>query len=188
MTSFLSALGQQVETLNYDIVKGGKNIGYLVVSQSIFDDSTVYNIESHVEIRFLFSFAVHFKSREVSFEGVLDHGKAKSTLNGNVQKESEVWMDQNDLKVILNGSLYDFGERKADYFVSELYFKEPGKSREVFSQQFAQGLTLEKTGAHRYTLYSPDGNNYYEYESNRIKEVKVSRDFATFYFRLKSVN
>ncbi len=182
-----SAYCQSTRELTYDIVKGGKNIGFLNVSRQSFGDSLVYQIESRVEIRFLFSFVVHFRSTEISVGGRLVEGKAKSTLNGKIQKESNVWLSNDEFFVNLNGATYEFGNKIVDYFVSQLYFIEPKERKQIFSQQFANYIDLERTGEHTYTLISPDGNNYYIYENGNCKQVKISRDFATFYFKLKDV-
>ena len=47
-----------------------------------------------------------------------------------------------------------------------------------------QYLTFEEVDDHVYKMESPDGTNVYTYMNGICTEVKVSRDFAKFYFRM----
>lgn len=178
--------GAQSQVMIYDVIKGSKNIGSVTVEISNENEQVKYRINSTVKFKILFSFEVIYQMEEKFYEGKLTWGKAHNTLNDRMQKESEI-LSQGDAGyvVTIDGIASDLDDKQITYSVSRLYTDEPvGKTR-VFSQSFGRYLTLEKTDDHTYELTSPDGTNYYTYENGICKEVKVSRDFATFYFRIQ---
>lgn len=180
------SLSAQSQLMVYDVVKGSKNIGNVTVEISNENDQVKYHITSLVNFKILFSFSVKYQMEEKFFEGKLTWGKAHNTLNDRIQKESEVYINSEGTYVFnIDGVASNTSENKITYSVSKLYTDEPIGKNKVFSQSFGRYLTLTKTDEHTYELVSPDGTNYYTYENGICKEVKVSRDFATFYFRIQ---
>lgn len=175
------------QSLYYDVVKGNKSVGSLIVEKkNVGTDSVEYTIDSNVAIRILFTFKVKFQAEELFVQGLLRDGEAMSTLNGRTQKDSHVSPHGKGVMVKLNGSDYNYSGEEINYSVPMLYFEEPGDRTLIFSQQFANYIPLKRSGS-KYILDSPDGINYYTYENGICQEVKVIRDFATFYFKLKEV-
>ena len=103
-----------------------------------------------------------------------------------MQKQSEIYVNDHGKYIVkIDDVASNTDEKEIVYSVSKLYTDEPVCKSKVSSQSFGRYLTLTKTDDHTYELVSPDGTNYYTYENGICKEVKVSRDFATFYFRIQ---
>lgn len=174
------------QRLEYDVIKGDKNVGYMIAEKKIKGDSVFYSIESETSIKMLLTFTVNYKLDELYVKGVLVRGEAESKLNGSSRTKSKVWKEGKEFVVEVNG--YEelrFTEPPITYSVPELYFSEPGKKEETFSQQFAENLIIKKDEEHMYTLYSEDGRNTHTYENGLCTYVKLNRTYASFYFQLK---
>jgi len=180
------SLSAHSQLMIYDVVKGSKKIGNVTVEISNENDQVKYKINSLVKFKILFSFTVKYQMEEKFYNGTLTWGKAHNTLNKRVQKETEIYQNEAGKYVVnIDGVSSVTDEKEIVYSVSKLYTDEPVGMTKVFSQSFGRYLTLTKTDDHTYELDSPDGINYYTYENGVCKEVKVSRDFATFYFRIQ---
>lgn len=173
------------QRLEYEVIKGGKNVGHLITEKRESGDSIFYSIESKTSIRMLLTFTVDYVLNELYVGGRLVSGTAESKLNGNSRTKSKVWIEDGKYVVEVNGFDENFGASHIDYSVPELYFSEPGERRETFSQQFAENLIIKKDEEHVYTLYSEDGRNTHTYVNGLCTHVKLNRTYASFYFRLK---
>ncbi|MEL7147214.1 MAG: DUF6134 family protein, partial [Bacteroidota bacterium] len=78
------------QVMIYDVVKGSKKIGSVTVEITQENGQTKYKINSHVRFKILFSFTVKYEMEEKFYDDRLTWGKAFNTLNGRLQKESEI--------------------------------------------------------------------------------------------------
>ncbi|MEP2025457.1 DUF6134 family protein [Reichenbachiella sp.] len=184
--SLIIANKSLAQRLEYDVIKGDKNVGSMIAEKKVKGDSVFYFIESETTIKMLLTFKVHYTLEELYVNGVLVSGSAESTLNGNSRTKSKVWMEGKEYVVEVNGfEELRFSEPSISYSVPELYFSEPGNKEETFSQQFAEYLIIKKDEEHMFTLYSEDGKNTHTYEDGVCTYVKLNRTYASFYFQLK---
>lgn len=172
------------QTLHYDVVKGDKKIGDMKVVRIAKNESIKYMVDSKVVFKLLFSFTVDYESTCEYKYGMLINEYAHSQLNGSTQKKSTIWFDGDKYTLDLDGSKIDVSDERIDYSVGVIYFQEPKDQQKVFSPQFGRYLTFEKVNANQYELESPDGLNLYTYLNGICTEVKVTRDFAKFYFKM----
>lgn len=174
------ALGQ---TLHYEVVKGSKKLGDMTVKRMLSENQVRYEIESKVTFRILFSFTVDYESTSEYKHGRLIKEYTHNQLNGSTQKKSTIWFDGEKYTLDLDGIRTTLNET-IKYSVATIYYEEPKDGQRVFSPQFGTHLTFTKVGDHQYEMESPDGINLYTYTNGICSEVKVSRDFAKFYFQM----
>lgn len=175
------------QTYHYDVVKGNKTLGGMTVVKTTTDSTTSYYVESDVEIKILLTFKIYYELEEIFHHDALVDGNAFNTFNDKMQKQSVVKGDGTRYVVNLNGELHQINESKITYSIPQLYYEEPKHQQKIFSQQFATFLDIINTSPGVYEIESPDGKNIYKYNQDGVcVEVKVSRTFATFYFRLRS--
>jgi hypothetical protein len=172
------------QTLRYDVIKGSKTLGEMIVKRTVNDGVEEISFDSDVTFRLLFSFNLKFSQYEKFYNGKMNWGKALSLLNGRTQKDSKIVVNADGQQLTLDGVTVKIQE-PIKYSVTQIYFSEPTDGQKVFSQQFGQFLTFKKVGEHRYVLPSPDGDNYYAYRNGICIKVDVERDFANFYFELQ---
>ena len=179
--AFISSASGQI--LKYEVVKGSKKLGDMSVERKAYNDETFYHIKSEVSFRILFKFTIDYEMYSEYENGILQKESAVRKLNGSTQKTSAI---------VKKGAVYShtlddvtFEEKgPINYSVAAIYYKEPKPNQRVFSGQFGKYLTFEEVDNHVYELESPDGTNTYTYTNGICTEVKVSRDFATFYFKM----
>ncbi len=176
----LSASGQ---TLNYEVVKGSKKLGDMTVERRAYNNKVDYRIKSKVVFKILFSFTIDYESSGLYTNGILERESTIRKLNGSTQKTSAIIKNGANYSHTLN-DVTSTEPGPITYSVSSIYFDEPEPGQKVFSPQFGKYLTFEEVGEHVYELESPDGTNTYTYMNGICTEVKVSRDFAKFYFRM----
>jgi hypothetical protein len=156
------------------------------VEKKVTGNTTLFKVESNVEIRVLLTFKIYYFLEEFFENKVLIKGSAHNTLNDKTQKQSAVLGDKDRYVINLNGEVHQLKESAISYSIPHLYYEEPIGRDKIFSQQFAGYLPLRKVANRTYSVESPDGENVYKYdETGRCVEVKVSRTFATFYFLIK---
>jgi hypothetical protein len=180
----LSLTGQ---TLRYDVIKGSKKLGEMIVKREINGNVEEISFESDVTFRILFAFTLKFSQYEKFNGDKLNWGKALNQLNGRTQKDSKIVNSAEGQILTLDGVTVKIQE-PIKYSVSQIYYYEPKNGQQVFSQQFGQFLTFRKVSEHRYVLPSPDGDNYYTYRNGICILVDVERDFANFYFELQAAD
>lgn len=173
------------QRLEYEVIKGNKNVGFMVAEKQVRGDSIFYSIESETSIRMLLTFKVNYRLDEIYVRGKLVSGEAESKLNGSSRTKSKVWIEKGAYVVEVNGYKEGMGTAPIDYSVPELYFSEPGGKEKTFSQQFAEYLTIKRDDENKYTLYSEDGRNTHTYVDGLCTHVKLNRTYASFYFQLK---
>ncbi len=147
------------------------------------ENQVKYEINSKVTFKILFSFTVDYESTSEYKYGKLIKEYTHNMLNGSTQKKSTIWFDGEKYTLDLDGSRTTIQE-PINYSVATIYFEEPTDGQKVFSPQFGDYLTFTKIEDHQYEMESPDGENIYTYTNGICSEVKVSRDFAKFYFQM----
>lgn len=165
--------------------KRGNIVGSLEVLQQHKGDQVTYSIKNLVEIKVLMIFSVEYVLSETFTNGVLTSGKGHNTLNGISQKETSINYENGKYHWIVDGVEQQNETRPIRESMAKIYHEELSESRPFYSQYFGQYLSAKKVGDHKYSLYSPDGENMYTYTDGYCTEVKVSRDFATFYIKIK---
>ena len=171
--------------ITYDVVKGDKVIGKMTVDKIVSGDKVTLNIKNDVEFTLLFSFTSLYWLSETFENGILVSGDSHNDFNGRRQKETKLKRNGSKYYIISDEVSSYFGSKDLTYSVSNFYFTEPKDGQEVFSQWFGRFMTMKQDSPHVYEVSSPDGTNTYWYNNGICTKVKVSRDFATFYFKIQ---
>ena len=172
------------QTLTYDVTKGNKNLGSMVITRTVIGNTEEISIKSSVKYKLLLTFRINVNHYEKFVNGKLNWGKALSTLNGRTQKDSKIVANKEGHLLTLDGVNAQVTD-EIDYSIAQIYYYEPVDGQRVFSQQFAQFMTFKKVGSNKYLLSSPDGDNYYTYTNGICTHVRVLRDFANFSFEIQ---
>ncbi len=172
--------------LEYDIIKGNNKIGELNATRNKLGEEVSYAIDSKVVISFLFELNIQFKY-DSKFENDYLTWSDFSNMTNNKEKEStEITWEKYRYKVKTDKKESYVSKSQIAYTLSKMYFIEPIGIDKVFSERFAEYLTVSEIGDHMYELTLPDGKkNIYSFENGICNEVKVDHTLATFYFRLK---
>lgn len=181
LLSYWSATGQN---LSYEIIRNDKIIGSLVVKKNVTSEKVVFTLRNSVEFKVLFTLSIQYDLEEAFINDVLVSGKGSNSLNGSIQKQTTIAKDNQGYALDLDGTPNRLEDKEIKYSVSRVYHEEPYESKPIFSEYFGRYLFIEKIADQKYVLKSPDGENVYSYKGGYCSEVKVTRDFATFYIRM----
>ena len=174
------SISAQGQFLKYKVVKGDKEVGQMTALKKVNGDCIYYKLSSVTELKILFTIRVNYDLEEKYSDGKLVWGKSQSTLNGGVQKEALLNWKDNKYIIEHTSDLYTL-EEEIKYSIPEIYFSDPKKSTQVFSQVFAEYLVFEKLDERKYLLYSDDGKNTYHYdETGLCTLVEITRPYANF--------
>lgn len=168
------------QKLVYDVVRSGSSMGTTVVERKVAGDAITYYLNTKTEFRVLFSFEVEYELVEVFQNLILQRGSSFNTLNGSMQRKTELKRIPHQYELVVDGIKTAVSETEIRDSVSEVYFEEPYNGKKVYSAYFARWLQFTEVAPHQYSLVSPDGTNVYTYVNGICTEVKISRDFATF--------
>ncbi|MFY0600404.1 MAG: hypothetical protein JXR03_12095 [Cyclobacteriaceae bacterium] len=174
----------QGQNLRYEYIRNDNRIGSLEVSNSVVDSIETFSIVNLVEFKIIFTFSVEYKMSESFENGVLVSGEGLNTLNGATQKHTKIRLKEDGYHLKIDGVEARNETEPIEESMSRIYHEELYDGKKVYSQYFGRYLTAEKIGEHKYSLKSPDGENIYKYAHGYCMEVKVIRDFATFYIKM----
>lgn len=176
-----SAFGQN---LSYEYIRNDNRIGSLEVTNVKTDSTEFFSIENLVKFKIIFTFSVEYALEETFENGVLVSGEGFNTLNGASQKETRIRLKEDGYHLKIDGVEAHNEDKPIKESMAQIYHRELYDGKKVYSQYFGRYLTAEKTGEHKYSIRSPDGENIYKYNYGYCVEVKVIRDFATFYIKM----
>ncbi|MFT6867690.1 MAG: hypothetical protein ACJA08_002534 [Cyclobacteriaceae bacterium] len=172
------------QNLYYEYIRGDHKIGSLEATRTVEDSLETFTLRNLVEFRVIFSFTVEYALTETFKNGALISGEGFNTMNGVSQRETHIRLKEEGYHLKIDGVEAHNEKKSIVESMSRIYYEELYDGKEVYSQYFGLYLTAEQTGDHKYVIESADGENVYKYEYGYCTEVKVVRDFATFYIRM----
>ncbi|MBK9730278.1 MAG: hypothetical protein IPO83_03150 [Chitinophagaceae bacterium] len=176
----LQAVGQyQEKAIVFEIFRGQDKIG-TVVAISIADGAKqMYRIETHVDVRVVFSFKADIVVRNTFMNNVLTDAYAKRVLNGTVKVNNSILKQDVRYQMVNKDRDTTFYKGTINYCVSQLYFEEPVNKATAFSEAFLQQVPLSKSNKGTYELKLPDGNvNHYTYINGECTEVAIETQLS----------
>ncbi|MDW3197300.1 MAG: DUF6134 family protein [Cytophagales bacterium] len=173
------------QSLHYDAVRKEKVIGGMDIVIKKHNDERIYDVRSNMEFRVLVSLKVIFENTETFKNGILQTGSVANKMIGFKENEAHIEKTPDKYHLWINGTPEPIDDQEITYTVSQIYTQEPKDGQKVFSQYYGTYFTFEKTGEHEYKYTSSEGDNHYTYLNGICTDVKVERDFATIYFKLK---
>lgn len=181
---FIIAWSSKGQDLHYEYLRNDHRIGSLEIKHLVNDGLESFTIHNKVAFKIIFSFNVEYKLQETFIDGVLSFGEGFNTLNGVSQKETVIKLKDDGYHLKIDGIEAHNEKSPIRESMSRIYHEELQNGKKVYSQYFGMYLIAEKIGENKYSLKSPDGENIYQYSDGYCVEVKVIRDFATFYIKM----
>lgn len=170
---------EEQQAAAFQIYRNKEVIGS-VVAVSLKDGAKqAYRIETHVNVKVVFSFKADISVRNSFVDGVMVYGEAKRVFNNALKLNNRITRSGNGYQIVDKNQDTTFHEGAIKYCVSQLFFIEPVNQKSVFSEAFAQALPLKKLDGNTYELRLPDGHiNHYHYEKGVCKEVYIETQLS----------
>ncbi|HRI19782.1 MAG TPA: hypothetical protein PLA68_02460 [Panacibacter sp.] len=180
-----SSLYAQRTQLNYKVMQGGNNIGWVKLDKKDSANTSLIKLGSEIKKRMLFMFTI-IENQEAYFQnGIMMRSYVYRRINKDVKTDKRTLYDGTQYKVSKEKSTSQVTLNHIDNNFLSLYFSEPINLRQVYSDNFEQLLTIEKTTGGFYKINLPDGNTTSYYYTNGIcSKVKVEQSLFTVEFVL----
>lgn len=183
---FLIIGSASAQTLIYDVIKGGKNIGTMTVDRHNKNGQWTYSVDSKVNVSVMITVRLSFLLESVFSGNQMISSSSKYIRDDKLKEASYVSWADNKYHINQDNERSVLENERINHCLSSIYFNEPTNVRRVFSERFAAFLDIKPTERHHYELTLPNGRkNIYTYENGICKEVMVDHMLATFYFKLR---
>jgi hypothetical protein len=171
-----SASSQTTEHI-FEVTFKKRSIGNLFATQKIDKNKTILDLRTNTKVD-LIAFSVYVESevKVVKENGVLIYSECYRNANrGTESIVAEIKkVGPKSYQVKRNGEEFKIEGKTISYCIVDLYFEEPSKQVEVFSDMYAEFLKIEEISPHKYKLSSPKSKDtYYTYENGELTTVEV---------------
>lgn len=171
----------------YEIFRGDDKIGRVVGIQITDGSKKLYRIETHVDVRVIFSVKADIVVRNTFVDGILTEAYAKRVVNNSVKTNSSVLKKGATYQMIDKDQDTTYLKGSITRCVSQLYFEEPVNLSSVFSEAFLQQVPIRKSSTGTYELKLPDGRvNHYTYVNGVCTTVTIETQISTVQLKLVS--
>ena len=178
LITFLSSA--QNSLLNYKIVQGGDDIGWLRLEKNITGGRTNLSLVSELRTRVIFLIEVSAKETSIFENGLLLYSSQYRKTNGTVKVNKQTSRVAEKYVVNDNGEKQYLSIPVVVTNLLSLYFQEPTSFSTVYCDKYETFIKITKTDDGGYKVIFPDGNsNTFYYTWGICTKVKISHTFYT---------
>ncbi len=170
----------------FEIHLAGKSIGGINAKLDSNAGVQTYDIVSEVNFKVLWKKYnrktknfIRYKGNKIleSYSGIYMNDVLEDTASMIMSKGQYNCFIQPDKNFIMK-------DIHIDYLAAMLYFQEPKKVTQVYSERFLKYCKLEAKGNGKYVIYLPNGKeNIYTYKNGKLIEVFVDRTWFNLRFK-----
>ena len=169
--------GQKLE-INFNVIFKDKAIGKIVATEEKIGSEIIHDIKSQTDAKVMV-FSVHVESdmKIKKGNGVMIEGIAYRTASRGAEDvhSSTKRVGSNKYERTRNGKQTLFTKGDITFCVADMYFREPTGISAIYSNMYAELLTLKSLGAGRYEVITPDKKNtIYSYKAGKLMQVEAS--------------
>ena len=170
----------QNSLLNYKIVQGGDDIGWLRLEKNITGSRTNLSLVSELRTRIIFLIEVSAKETSIFENGSLLYSSQYRKTNGTVKVNKQTSRVVDKYVVNDNGEKQYLSIPVVVTNLLSLYFQEPTSFSTVYCDKYETFIKITKTDDGGYKVEFPDGNsNTFYYTWGICTKVKISHTFYT---------
>ncbi len=177
----------QNRQLNYKIIQGGDDIGWLRLEKNIAGNTSNLLLISEIKIRILFLITVSAKESSTFENGKLIYSSQFRKINGNTKLDKQTRLVADKYEVLENGEKENLTTSFIGTNLLSLYFQEPIGINFVYCDNHECFTKIIKTDDGGYKVKFPDGNsNSFYYSGGICTKIKISHTFYSAEIILKS--
>ncbi len=172
--------------LNYKIIKGGDEIGWLTLEKKVQGNTCSMLMVSEVSTRMIFQINVSTKETAAFEDGKLIFSSQYRKTNGNTKVDKQTRFVIDKYEVVRNGKKQDLDFHFIGTNLLSMYFNEPVGINFVYCDNQESFVSLEKKEDGGYRVTFPDGNsNCFYYSGGICNRIKVTHTFYSAEIILK---
>ncbi len=166
--------------LNYKIMKGRDDIGWLRLQKNIAGNKSNLILVSEIKTRVIFLITVFAKESAIFENGKLIYSSQFRKTNGNTNVDKQTRLVADKYEVFENGQKEKLTIPFIGTNLLSLYFNEPLNIKFVYCDKHECFIKIIKTDDGGYKVKFPDGNsNSYYYNGAICTKIKI---IHTFYY------
>ncbi len=175
----------QYKQLNYKVMQGSNNIGWVKVDKRDSANTSIFKLGSEIKKRVLFLFTIK-ESRETHFtNGLMLSSYVFRSVNKDVKVDMRTFYEGTQYKVKKEKAANALPINRIDCNFLSLYFQEPVNMKQAYCDTYEKMLNIEKTAGGPYKIIMPDGSiTSYYYTNGICSKVKVEQSLFTIEFVL----
>ena len=184
---FGKSLSAQNNTLNYDITRNDKTIGFLKLHKKEDGDKTYLNLVSDVNVNFIINTSIKIKEHSVYQNHKLIYSESKRLVNDNEKVNNKTSLINGIYHLDKNGLIETLRVPLINYNLLLMYFNEPSNIARVYSDSFQQMLKIDRVSQQHFNIQLPDGGvNEYFYKDGKCIKVVVNNTFFQIEMKLQN--
>ena len=169
----------------YKIIQGGDEVGFLTLTKKDSGLTTFLQMESEAKKRILFLITIYEKQSVVIEKGQVKYSCVFRKVNGSVKTNKCIHSTCCGYELCKDGEKEKIKLSSIQHNQLSLYYDEPVKYKQIYSDQFETTLTIETIKPNHYKIDLPDGNtNYYTYQNGVLTSLKLKHFFFSAEFIL----
>lgn len=177
----------QYRQLNYKIVQGGDEIGWMKLEKSLEGNRMNLVLISEIRTRIIFLITVNARETSTFENGRLIHSSQFRKTNGSTKVDKRTSLVSDRYVIMKNGERQNTNISYISTNLLSLYFNEPVGVRQVYCDNHECFVQLVKTNDGGYKLNFPDGNsNTFYYSGGICSKIKINHTFYSAEIILKS--
>ncbi|HEY6976307.1 MAG TPA: DUF6134 family protein [Chitinophagaceae bacterium] len=165
--------------LKYSIMMNGIGVGLMTLQKTCYPDKIQLSLESKAKKHFIISFEIHETHTEVFQNNIMTTASIFRRVNGKIKINMQMSFNGTNCQIESEGKASSISVKPVSWSLINLYFTEPVKVAEAFSDSFQQMLKVEDMGNHIYKVALPDGNSTYFYYVNGVCTKQVINHIFT---------
>ncbi len=172
--------------LQYRIIQGGDDIGWLRLEKNIASNRSTLLLVSEIKTRFIFRITVSAKETSSYENGKLVYSSQFRKTNGSVKLDKQTRLVAEKYEVMKEGEKEKLSFAYIGTNLLSLYFFEPIGISLVYCDNHECFIKITKTADGGYIVKFPDGNsNCYYYTGGICTRIKISHTFYSAEIILK---
>jgi hypothetical protein len=162
------------------VIRNNDVIGSINVSCAIKNDSTTYYLDSHINVKCLFTFNIKGKETSIFKNNMLVYSSVFRKINDKVKSKHKVIYKNKQYHEKSAKALIPLDLNRIQNNLVSLYFNEPKKINHVYSAYLKEVVDVEFMGQGRYKVDLSTGKyNIFHYKNGKcIKIEAFSRFFS----------
>ncbi len=185
-TAISAIASSQEKKLEYQIIRNGNVVGDILFTQNSTGNRTTLKMESEVKTRFIFTFTAKAQEETIYDNGIMTWSFIYRKMNGNEKANKKTKAFGNSYTIFKGSKTETLNKFPIRYNMLSLYTTEPAAISQVYSDNFEQLLTIQKTAEHKYKIELPDGNyNNYLYENGILNTIEIHHSLYSASIQLK---
>ena len=170
----------QTQQLNYTIIKGGDNIGWLRLEKNIAGNTTALSLISEIKTRAIFLITAFAKDSSTFENRKMIYSSQLRKTNGSTKLHKQTRLVEEKYEVSENGKKENIVLPSISINLLSLYFQEPVGINAVYCDLVKCFAQIVKTDDGGYKVKRPGGNSStFYYSGGTCTKVIICQSFYT---------